>query len=389
MNFKQWLILTESSAKRGQKIKVSWKLGRDNKVNGNANDINKIIFPERGSEKFCCLFHRGFQDAIVKHDTQPASESKGAIIVQPIPCQKCQELHQLIPNEIQYKFDKGTNILDRNHDNLFLKHNNKEKELSLDDIYPNWYSNNYEIDKEKLKKEIDNLKNASSIDDTIEKIKKGDIQIPSFPKGIMDYPENNVNTSEFEEYKTDFPANIDGHLINKIRTKFIKKTDDGKFIEISNPKVTLYESNWKDTGGPNVPDVLSPDERSYRSGGDSYEELSDKITANFDEIPELIEKHQGFRSQETKKHLKEIFANMQKMKDKAPEIVKQKNNYIDSLEEYQDWKKEFIQWAKNLPDKDKIFYTLNYNITPPKSIAELLTNKDLFSHYISSKSPYF
>lgn len=325
--------LLEHDLQRGQKVKVSWSEGRRGII-GKIARIYKIALPERGKEGRCCLMHD--QECIFKFDTKPTDENSGAIIVDPGVCAGCRDLHNLIPHDFEYRVDKNA---------VFLRYKGKEEKVetgrSGQDI--NYY----------VKSAVTKMKSSVSFEDTIAKIRSGEIEIPKYPGEVMVPPDEKApeNPSKYISYEFKISP-------KQYRTSFVKKIPNlydpfSGYEAIDDIVIEQIEKTVHDTGG----EYLSSDERGYRSY-DSVTTSDVVATMNFDEWKKSVE-NDGFfkRYKSTREDYKNVLEKIELMRNNIHKIVDDANDHQKYKSKYLDFQEDYYNWAKNLPQeqREKLF----------------------------------
>jgi len=325
--------LLEHDLQRGQKVKVSWSEGRRGII-GEIEGVHKIAFPERGKEGRCCFFH--FQECIFKFDTKPADENSGAIIVDPGVCAGCRNLHNLIPHDFEYRVDKNA---------VFLRYKGKEEKVETrrasQDI------NDY------VKYAVDKMKNSTSFEDTVAKLRSGEIEIPKYPGEVMAPPESmNPKNHAIHYLKYEFNIFSVSGEINSINPVISIPNVYGPFAgyEVNKNLVVneLRQTSVYGDGG----EYLSSDERGYRSN-DGYTKKELIKSMDFDEWKESILKKR------LDKWSKPTFDKVIGIVNRAPEVVDETNSYQAYKLKYLDFQEDYYNWAKNLPEEKKELFKGN------------------------------
>ena len=329
--------LLEHDLQRGQKVKVSWSEGRRGLI-GEIKGMYKIALPERGKEGRCCLFHS--QECIFKFDTKPSDENSGAIIVDPGVCAGCRDLHNLIPHDFEYRVEKNA---------VFLRYKGKEQKVetgrSGQDI------NDF------VKSAVVKMKGSVSFEDTIAKIRSGEIEIPKYPGEVMVPPDEKApeNPSKYISYEFEiYPI--------KYRTSFVKKIPNlynpfSGYEAIDDIVIEQIEKTVHDTGG----EYLSSDERGYRSY-DSVTTSDVVATMDFDEWKKSVENDKFFnRLKSMREEYKNVLEKIELIRNNIHKIVDDANDIQKYKLKYLDFQEDYYNWAKNLPEEQKKLFSNIHN----------------------------
>jgi hypothetical protein len=328
--------LLEHDLQRGQKVKVSWSEGRRGII-GEIEGVHKIAFPERGKEGRCCFFH--FQECIFKFDTKPSDENSGAIIVDPGVCAGCMDLHNLIPHDFEYRVEKNA---------VFLRYKGKEQKVEKGRMI----SINVLV-----KDAVNNMKSSVSFEDTIAKLRSGEIEIPKYPGEVMVPPSKKApeNPSKYISYEFEiYPI--------KYRTSFVKKIPNlynpfSGYEAIDDIVIEQIKKTVHDTGG----EYLSSDERGYRSYDSVI--ISDVVaTMDFDEWKKSVENDKFFnRLKSMKEEYKNVLEKIELIRNNIHKIVDDANDIQKYKLKYLDFQEDYYNWAKNLPEEQKKLFSNIHN----------------------------
>jgi hypothetical protein len=285
------------------------------------------------------------QECIFKFDTKPSDENSGAIIVDPGVCAGCRDLHNLIPHDFEYRVDKNA---------VFLRYKGKEEKVETrrasQDI------NDY------VKYAVDKMKNSTSFEDTVAKLRSGEIEIPKYPGEVMAPPESmNPKNHAIHYLKYEFNIFSVSGEINSINPVISIPNVYGPFAgyEVNKNLVVneLRQTSVYGDGG----EYLSSDERGYRSY-DSVTTSDVVATMDFDEWKKSVENDKFFnRLKSMREEYKNVLEKIELIRNNIHKIVDDANDIQKYKLKYLDFQEDYYNWAKNLPEEQKKLFSNIYN----------------------------
>ena len=345
-------ILMEVDFSKGDKVKVSWDKGYRGDLNGNISGNNeysglwrKKVVPERGKEWKCCLLHIE-QDGVIKFDTNVGNKGLGSLVIEPLVCKGCDDLHDLIPSDFEYKVKD---------DVLFLRYRGDEKKVDKSGIIYGKFN-------DKVKEVIDDIKNGVEFEDNVKKLNSGEIKLPNYP-GILMKPSYTMQPRVWPESYVDYNFRLGGkdYSIN-----FVKKIVGGVRDPDYRVNDDLVINQVIRVSGSSGGSVLSGDERGYRSdgfetshviGGMGFEDWKESI---LDDIESGLLSRDEFLDK-----LKEI----EDLRDSMDKIVSDYDKYKDYLLKYSLFETDFRKWFDSLSGSEKSLFRKNrYGSDSPASL---------------------
>ena len=345
-------ILMEVDFSKGDKVKVTWTKGYRGDLTGSISGNNeysglwkKKVVPERGRDWNCCLLHND-QDGVIKFDTNVGNKGLGSLVIDPLDCKDCGDLHDLIPSDFEYKVKD---------DVLFLRYRGDEKKVDKSGIIYGKFN-------DKVKEVIDEIKNSGEFEDNVKKLRSGEISLPSYP-GILMKPSYIMQPRVWPESYVDYNFRLGGkdYSINFVR-KIVGGVRDPDYRVNDDLVINQVIKVSGSSGGS----VLSGDERGYRSDGfetshvigvmgfeDWKESILDDIDSGLLSRDEFLDK------------VKDI----EDLRDSMDKIVSDYDKYKDYLLKYSLFETDFRKWVDSLSESEKRLFRKNrYGSDSPASL---------------------
>jgi hypothetical protein len=249
------------------------------------------------------------------------------------------DLHNLIPHDFEYRVEKNA---------VFLRYKGKEQKVEKGRMT----SINVLV-----KDAVNNMKSSVSFEDTIAKLRSGEIEIPKYPGEVMVPPSKKApeNPSKYISYEFEiYPI--------KYRTSFVKKIPNlynpfSGYEAIDDIVIEQIKKTVHDTGG----EYLSSDERGYRSYDSVI--ISDVVaTMDFDEWKKSVENDKFFnRLKSMKEEYKNVLEKIELIRNNIHKIVDDANDIQKYKLKYLDFQEDYYNWAKNLPEEQKKLFSNIHN----------------------------
>jgi hypothetical protein len=208
-----------------------------------------------------------------------------------------------------------------------------------------------------VKDAVNNMKSSVSFEDTIAKLRSGEIEIPKYPGEVMVPPSKKApeNPSKYISYEFEiYPI--------KYRTSFVKKIPNlynpfSGYEAIDDIVIEQIKKTVHDTGG----EYLSSDERGYRSYDSVI--ISDVVaTMDFDEWKKSVENDKFFnRLKSMKEEYKNVLEKIELIRNNIHKIVDDANDIQKYKLKYLDFQEDYYNWAKNLPEEQKKLFSNIHN----------------------------